>query len=139
MNFDAKIHPLKIEFYDWYLVHIPEIKHTVIIDTLECELTTKKHITGTHMVNIQSWSLEEQDIERIIGILNINNVTKYTKMSDSQKTNNGYRDGWRLYYRLIFKDRPSITGMLGDLYIESPYEQVLIFLSKTYPSIHLFS
>ena len=139
MNFDAKIHPLKIEFYDWHLLIIPEIKHTVIIDTLECELTTKKHITGTHMVNIQSWSLEEQDIERIIDILNIISVTEYEEMSDSQKTNNGYRDGWRLYYRLIFKDRPSITGELGDFYLESPYEQALDYLSKNYPSIHLFS
>lgn len=134
MKIDCFKHPLKIEYFDWHIIP-PEIKHKIIIDTTECLLTARNHITSTHMVNIQEFEIEEDDMETIVEILCLNNLRSYLDMPDDNKTEKGYRDGWRTHFRVIYKDIPSFSGTMGEYFAENPLEQVLHYLREHYPYI----
>ena len=134
MEFDFEKCPIKIEYYDWYIVP-PKYKRKITIHPLDCEIITKKHITGTEMVNIQYFELFEENIKRVLEILSFDNLQKYSKMSDENKTEMGYRDGWQLYYNVIFKNKQSFSGALSDMFEESPLEQALMFLHENCPFI----
>lgn len=110
MKFDFEKYPIKIEYYDWYIVP-PKYKRKITIHPLDCEIITKKHITGTEMVNIQYFELFEENIKRMLEILSFDNLQKYSTMLDEDKTEMGYRDGWCLYYKVTFKNKQSFSGV----------------------------
>lgn len=138
MDFDFEQYPVKIEYYDWYIVP-PKYKRKIIIHPLNCEIITKKHITGTEMVNIQSFEPLEENMMKVLEILRFDNLQKYSTMPDEDKTEIGYRDGWRLYYKVTFKNKPSFSGVLSDMFEENPLEQALLFLKENCSFVEILS
>ena len=67
-EFDFEKYPIKIEYYDWYIVP-PKYKRKIIINPLDCEIIIKRHITGTDMVNIQHFELLEETLMQVLEIL----------------------------------------------------------------------
>ena len=133
MEFDFEKYPIKIEYYDWYIVP-PKYKRKITIHPLDCEIITKKHITGTEMVNIQYFELFEENIKRVLEILSFDNLQKYSTMPDEDKTEIGYRE-MSIYYKVTFKNKQSFSGALSDIFEESPLEQALMFLHENCPFI----
>ena len=136
MEFDFEKYPIKIEYYDWYIVS-PKYKRKIIIEPLHCELIVKKYTTETEMMNIQYLELFEENITRVLEILSFDNLQKYSTMPDEDKTEMGYRDGWWLYYKVTKKNQQSFSGTLSDMFEESPLEQALMFLNEKCPFIEI--
>lgn len=135
-EFDFEKYPIKIEYYDWYIVQ-PKYKRKIIINPLDCEIIIKRHITGTDMVNMQYFEPFKENMIKLLEILSRDNLQKYSEMRDEDKTEIGYRDGWRLHYKVIFKDKQTFSGILSDIFEESPLEQALTFLKTNVLEIFL--
>ena len=103
----------------------------------ECELTAKKHVTSTHKVNVQTFEIEEADINAISSILNYDNLNSYNGLADKDKTELGYRDGWRTEYKVYYCNGQCLSGKLSIIFEESPLEQTIRLLREKYPYIEV--
>ena len=132
MEIDVSKYPVRIEYSDWYIFP-PEFKNKLIVDFEAGDIIARKHITGTGKVNIQYYEISQEDIAVLIELVSIQKLNEYEQLTDSQKTDMGYRDGWHTDYKIVVKNGMAMTGVLSYIYKESPLEKVLNYLREHYP------
>lgn len=136
MEFDVSKYPVRIEYCDWYVLP-PKYKNKLIINFESEEIIARKHITSTHKVNIQYFEISADDIQILLETISIQNLNRYEQLSDSQKTDMGYRDGWHTDFKIVIKNNEIKTGILSTYYKENPLENVLEYLRNHYPYIEM--
>ena len=81
--------------------------------------------------------IEEADINAISSILNYDNLNSYNGLADKDKTELGYRDGWRTEYKVYYCNGQCLSGKLSIIFEESPLEQTIRLLREKYPYIEV--
>jgi hypothetical protein len=138
MKFDFDIYPVRIEYSDWH-IFAPEFKNKIIVDFEKGEIIAKKHMTGTHKVNIRYFEIAEDDVQTMLELVSIQKLNEYEQLPDSHKTDLGYRDGWHTNYEVVIKNAKIMIGTLSNYYKECPLENLLKFLKEHYPYIDILS
>ncbi len=136
MEFDVSKYPVRVEYTNWHI--FPQnFKNKLILDFETGDIIAKKHITGTRQVNIQYYEILEEDIAVLLELVSLQKLNEYEQLSDTCKTDMGYRDGWHTDYKIVIKNDKAMTGILSNIYVESPLENVLNYLREHYPYIEM--
>lgn len=109
--------------------------YIMLIDFDTEHLTIHTQNIETHTANKQIWELDNRIIANLLAILDYNSVMTFLDTPEEKLTESGYRDGWRLKYILVYPDKPILSGKLGTIYSESPFDTTLEYLRRECPNI----
>ncbi|MBR5370887.1 MAG: hypothetical protein IK130_01595 [Oscillospiraceae bacterium] len=138
MHFDRALHPELLVFYRESFNLSCGYSQKIIVDVSGCKILHKHFIEKSRMMHILECTISKTHIEQLIRLVNRKTLTAYAAIPDEQKTETGYRDGWSLHYKVLFRDPPSFSGILNLFYQENPLEQALDFLRQVYSDISSF-
>jgi len=126
--------PSYIKFNDSHL-SIQKTKYQMSIDFNKFYIETKSYITRTHRDNVKHYELNAELAAKLQMILDYNAVTDFFAVPENERYETGYRDGWKVEYKLCYNETYIIQGELGLIFKESPLEKVLNLLKKECPLI----